>query len=146
MWRAARPAIRKKAPEPQERLKCILTGDLFNRPLRSSFEYDSNSPGFMTFWSNSEFTINHRQSILVNSIITEEIMSENRKLYLYEALELRAEYDARIKTFKDCLPETKQNRDRWSFSRDDDGRRRRSPDFEVADVRRQLRDHADLPS
>ena len=66
-------------------------------------------------------------------------MSKNEKLILYEALELRAEYDARIKTHKDCLPETRQNRDRWSFSRDDDGRRRPSPDFDVADVRRKLR-------
>ena len=32
---------------------------------------------------------------------------EKNKLYLYEALELRAEMDARIKTFKDCLPEKK---------------------------------------
>jgi len=46
---------------------------------------------------------------------------KKRTLYLYEALELRAEYDARIKTLKDCLPETKQNRDRFSFGRDDDG-------------------------
>jgi hypothetical protein len=66
-------------------------------------------------------------------------MSVNRKLYLYEALELRAEYDARIKTFKDCLPETKQNRARWPFSREDDRQRRPSHDFDVADVRRQLR-------
>jgi hypothetical protein len=66
-------------------------------------------------------------------------MSINRKLYLYEALELRAEYDARIKTLKDCLPETRQNRDRFSFSREDDYRRRPSPDFDVADVRRKLR-------
>ena len=31
-------------------------------------------------------------------------MAEKRKIYIYEALELRAEYDARIKTFKDTLP------------------------------------------
>lgn len=66
-------------------------------------------------------------------------MSENGKLFLYEALELRAEYDGRIKTLKDCLPETKQNRRRLFFSRDDDGRHRPSPDFDVTDVRRQLR-------
>ena len=66
-------------------------------------------------------------------------MSLNRKLYLYEALELRAEYDTRIKTLKDCLPETRQNRDRFSFSREDDSRRRPGPDFDVADVRRELR-------
>ena len=66
-------------------------------------------------------------------------MSLNRKLFLYEALELRAEYDARIKTLKDCLPETRQNRDRFSFSREDDCRRKPSPDFDVADVRLKLR-------
>ena len=66
-------------------------------------------------------------------------MSVNRKLFLYEALELRAEYDARIKTSKDCLPEIRQNRDRFSFSREDDSRRRSSPDFDVADVRRKLK-------
>lgn len=30
-------------------------------------------------------------------------MTENEKLLLYEALELRAEYDSRIKTFKDIV-------------------------------------------
>ena len=66
-------------------------------------------------------------------------MAEKRKLYIYEALELRAEYDARIKTCKDTLPETRQNRDRLFFTRDDDGRRRPSPDFDMAEVRQQLR-------
>jgi hypothetical protein len=47
-------------------------------------------------------------------------MEDKKKtLYLYEALELRSEYDARIKTLKDCLPESKQNRSRFSFSQDD---------------------------
>jgi len=66
-------------------------------------------------------------------------MAEKRKLYIYEALELRAEYDALIKTCKDTLPETRQNRDRLFFTRDDDGRRRPSPDFDMAEVRQQLR-------
>ncbi|MCE2433353.1 MAG: hypothetical protein J4F29_10595 [Candidatus Latescibacteria bacterium] len=44
---------------------------------------------------------------------------ESNKLYLYEALELRAEYEARIKTLKDCLSETRQNRNRSFFNRDD---------------------------
>jgi hypothetical protein len=61
------------------------------------------------------------------------------KLFLYEALELRAEYDARIKTLKDCLPETKQNRERFSFSRDDDVKRRPAPDFDVVTAREQLK-------
>ena len=66
-------------------------------------------------------------------------MAEKRKLYIYEALELRSEYDARIKTFKDTLPETRQNRDRLFLARDDDGRRRSVSDFDMAEVRRQLR-------
>ena len=66
-------------------------------------------------------------------------MAEKRKLFIYEALELRGEYDARIKTIKDTLPETRQNRDRLFYTRDDDGRRRPSPDFDMAEVRRQLR-------
>jgi hypothetical protein len=66
-------------------------------------------------------------------------MAEKRKLFIYEALELRSEYDARIKTLKDTLPETRQNRDRLFYTRDDDGRRRPSPDFDMAEVRRQLR-------
>ena len=66
-------------------------------------------------------------------------MSEkNRQLHLFEALELRSEYDARIKTLKDCLPESRQNRDRFSFTRDD-GIRRPSPGFDVASARKDLR-------
>ena len=66
-------------------------------------------------------------------------MFEKNKLHLYEALELRSEYDARIKTFKDCLPEAKQNRDRSFFSTEESVRHRPAPDFDVADVRWQLR-------
>ena len=47
-------------------------------------------------------------------------MANKSKLYLYEALELRGEYDARIKTLKDCLPETRRNRGGFSFSREDE--------------------------
>jgi hypothetical protein len=61
------------------------------------------------------------------------------KLFLYEALELRAEYDARIKTLKDCLPETKQNRERFSFSRDDTVKRQPAPDFDIVTARELLR-------
>ena len=67
------------------------------------------------------------------------MIDDKRTLYLYEALELRSEYDARIKTLKDCLPEHKQNRDRFSFSRGDDGIRKASPDFDGASAREELR-------
>lgn len=61
------------------------------------------------------------------------------KIYLFEAIELRAEYDARIKTLKDCLPETRRNRSRLSFGRDDDGFLRPSADFDVSQAREALR-------
>ncbi|MFQ6091065.1 MAG: hypothetical protein ACE5OR_00025 [bacterium] len=61
------------------------------------------------------------------------------KLFLYEALELRAEFEARIKTLKDCLPEAKQNRGRFSFRRDEEGMFRPSPDFSIAEARDQLK-------
>ncbi len=66
-------------------------------------------------------------------------MTEKRKLFIYEALELRSEYDARIKTFKDTLPETRQNRDRLFFARDDDGRRRPSSDFDTLSIRQSIK-------
>jgi hypothetical protein len=65
-------------------------------------------------------------------------MSSKKRLYLYEALELRGEYDGRIKTLKDCLPESRQNRDRFGFRRDEGQKRRPSTDFDVADARKQL--------
>ena len=62
-----------------------------------------------------------------------------KRLYLYEALELRAEYDARTKTLKDCLPESKQNKNKFMLSREDEGMRRPSPTFDVAETRERLR-------
>ena len=66
-------------------------------------------------------------------------MTEVRKtIRLYEALELRGEYDARIKTLRDCLPEARQNRDLFS-RRDNDSSRRPAPGFSVSEARDQLR-------
>jgi len=65
---------------------------------------------------------------------------EKNRLYLFEALELRAEYDARIKTLKDCLPESRKNRDRFSFSRAEDKRIQPSNEFDVKKARKQVRD------
>lgn len=61
------------------------------------------------------------------------------KLFLYEALELRGEYDARIKTLRDCLPESRESRGRFSFARSDEGIYRPSPEFSVAEAREELR-------
>jgi hypothetical protein len=47
---------------------------------------------------------------------------EKMRLFLFEALELRSEYETRIKTLRACLPEFKKNRDRFSFSSSDDVR------------------------
>jgi len=63
--------------------------------------------------------------------------TENR-LYLYEAIELRAEYDARVKTLKALLPEARENRARFSLRRDDDARYRPVPAFVVDDTREEL--------
>lgn len=62
------------------------------------------------------------------------------KLYLFEALELRAEYDARIKTLKSCLPESRKSRERFSFSSDDGLKIQPSPEFDVKKARTQVRD------
>lgn len=61
------------------------------------------------------------------------------KLFLYEALELRGEYDARIKTLRDCLPESRESRTRFSFARSNEGIYRPSADFSVAAAREELR-------
>jgi hypothetical protein len=58
---------------------------------------------------------------------------------MYEALELRAEYDSRIKTLKECLPESRQNRERSFFSRGNETRFRPGPDFDIKEVRRKLK-------
>jgi len=63
----------------------------------------------------------------------------NNNLRLFEALELRAEYAARIKTLKDCLPESRQGRSRLSLLDSNEGFYRPSPDFDVAEAREELR-------
>jgi hypothetical protein len=62
-----------------------------------------------------------------------------QQLLLYEVLELRAEYDARMKTLKDCLPEGQQPRDRYAFAHTDESRSRPSSEFDVVAAREQLR-------
>ena len=66
-------------------------------------------------------------------------MAPSNTLRLYEALELRAEYDARLKTLKDCLPEACRERRHLSFDREEQSRNRPSPDFDLAEVRQQLK-------
>lgn len=47
---------------------------------------------------------------------------DKQNLYLFEAIELRAEYDARIKVLRSLLPESREKRDRFPFRRDDEVR------------------------
>lgn len=62
----------------------------------------------------------------------------SERLKLYEALELRSELDARIKTIRDCLPEARKNRGRL-FSLREEGNRRPSPDFDLEAARDRLK-------
>jgi len=67
-------------------------------------------------------------------------MSDKKNnIYLYEAIELRAEYEARITTLKSLLPEARENRDRFSFRRDDETKYRPVANFSVDEVREELR-------
>lgn len=63
--------------------------------------------------------------------------TDRRKLKLFEALELRAEYDARVKTLSECLPEKRENRGRF-LSREEDYVNRPAPGFDVAKVRENI--------
>ena len=67
-------------------------------------------------------------------------MSDKKNnIYLYEAIELRAEYEARITTLKSLLPEARENRDRFSFRRDDETKYRPVANFSVDEMREELR-------
>lgn len=59
-------------------------------------------------------------------------------LFLYEAIELRAEYDARIKTLRGLLPESRENRDRTLFRGDDGVKRRPVRAFDTTECREEL--------
>jgi hypothetical protein len=63
---------------------------------------------------------------------------EKKNLFLYEAIELRAEYDARIKTLKGLLPESRPNRDRLIFHRDDEMRTRPVRGFDLGQCREEM--------
>jgi hypothetical protein len=66
-------------------------------------------------------------------------MTEAReRLKLYEAIELRSEIDARIRTIRDCLPEARKSRGRL-FSLREEGNLRPSPEFDLEAARKQLK-------
>ena len=64
--------------------------------------------------------------------------NEKNNLYLYEALELRAEYDARIKELRSLLPEAKESRERFAFRADEEVKRRPVAGFSAPTVREDL--------
>jgi hypothetical protein len=62
---------------------------------------------------------------------------QKNKLYLYEAIELRAEYDAQITALKNLLPEGKKNRDRFAY-REDEVKYRPVAGFNPDEIREEL--------
>ena len=61
------------------------------------------------------------------------------QLYLFEALELRSEYDARVAAIKGCFAESGTRRRGFSLRSDDDEMRKPSPDFEPTAERAAIR-------
>jgi hypothetical protein len=60
-------------------------------------------------------------------------------LHLYEALELREEYNARMTTIKDCISGGESRRGRVSLWGDDKNKSRPSPDFDAIREKEALR-------
>ena len=65
--------------------------------------------------------------------------TKNGTLKLYEALELRSDYAARIATIKDCLAGKEHHEGRLSLWREDKSKRHPSPDFKPVEERGTLR-------
>jgi len=63
---------------------------------------------------------------------------QNNKIYLYEALELRAEYNSRLNTYKDLLPEA-QNTGSGLWDSSDDVRYRPVEEFDVENLREKIK-------
>lgn len=65
-------------------------------------------------------------------------MNDQNKIQLFEALELRSEYDARISTIKDCLSNECGGRGLGRYLGEDVSKKRISPDFDVSAEREEL--------
>ncbi len=65
--------------------------------------------------------------------------NDQDNLFLYEALELRAEYQARIASLKELLPEKQKSPGRGFLCNSDDERREPVADFDPAAVRETIR-------
>jgi hypothetical protein len=66
-------------------------------------------------------------------------MTDRTKLFLYEAIELRAKYDARIKTLKSLLPEARQTRERFALRDEREARLRPVAAFRPEAAREELK-------
>ena len=64
--------------------------------------------------------------------------AQNNNIYLYEALELRAEYQSRLSTVKNLLPEVQTRDSSWGRSNNDI---RYSPikEFDVENLRKEIK-------
>lgn len=62
-----------------------------------------------------------------------------KRLLIYEALELRSEYDAQIETLRKCLPESRNSSRAAFLERGDTGTYRPAPGVDPAELRREIR-------
>lgn len=66
-------------------------------------------------------------------------MAEEKGLFVYEALELRSEYDGRLETLRACLPESRAAGRAWSLSRMDADASRPAEGVDLSALRTELR-------
>ena len=66
-------------------------------------------------------------------------MAEKNVLFVYEALELRAEYDGRLATLRACLPESRAAGRTWSLARVDADASRPAEGVDLSALRTELR-------
>ena len=66
-------------------------------------------------------------------------MAEGKGLFVYEALELRSEYDGRLQTLRACLPESRTVGRTWALSRVDADASRPAEGVDLSALRAELR-------
>lgn len=67
------------------------------------------------------------------------VAKSEKRLLIYEALELRSEYDAQIETLRKCLPESRNSSRAAFLERGDTGTYRPAPGVDPAELRREIR-------
>lgn len=66
-------------------------------------------------------------------------MADRNDLFVYEALELRSEYDGRLQTLRACLPESRTAGKTWPLSRVDADASRPAEGVDLSALRAELR-------